>query len=297
VWPPRSRLGLGLAALGRPGYINLGHAEALGHDLDPASMERRCHAVMDEAYALGVRHFDAARSYGRAEEWLASWPPRQDVTVSSKWGYTYTAGWRVDAEKHEVKDHSAANFDKQLAESRALFGDRLDLYQIHSATLESGVLDDRAVLARLQRLREAGVRVGLSLTGPRQAATLEKALALDLFDAVQATFNVLETSVGTQLARAHDAGLLVIVKECMANGRALEVPEVRAEAQRLGVGADAAALSFVLGQRFAEVVLSGAATVEQVRQNAAALSVTASLPDLAEPPDVYWNKRSRLPWN
>ena len=98
---------------------------------------------MDEAYRLGVRHFDAARSYGRAEEWLARWPAHEGVTLASKWGYTYTAGWRVDAEKHEVKDHAAANFDKQLAESRALLGDRLDLYQIHSATLESGVLDEQ----------------------------------------------------------------------------------------------------------------------------------------------------------
>ena len=32
-------LGLGLAALGRPGYINLGHAADLAHDYDVAAME------------------------------------------------------------------------------------------------------------------------------------------------------------------------------------------------------------------------------------------------------------------
>src|SRR5581483_11890912 len=97
-----SRLGLGLAALGRPGYINLGHADDLAGHTDVASMERAAHAVLDAAYDAGVRYFDAARSYGKAEAFLASWLARRglapgDVTVASKWGYTYTTDWRVDA--------------------------------------------------------------------------------------------------------------------------------------------------------------------------------------------------------
>ena len=59
-----AQLGLGLAALGRPGYITLGHGQDLGADRDPAEMERRCHAVLDAAWAGGVRWFDAARSCG-----------------------------------------------------------------------------------------------------------------------------------------------------------------------------------------------------------------------------------------
>ena len=66
-------LGLGLAALGRPGYINLGHAADLAHDYDVAAMEKRAHAALDAAWAAGVRYFDAARSYGRAEEFLGRW--------------------------------------------------------------------------------------------------------------------------------------------------------------------------------------------------------------------------------
>src|SRR6516162_7845028 len=92
-----SRLGLGLAALGRPGYINLGHADDLRHDYDVAAMEARAHAVLDAAWGAGIRYFDAARSYGRGEAFLGSWltcrtiaPDR--VVVGSKWGYTYTAG-------------------------------------------------------------------------------------------------------------------------------------------------------------------------------------------------------------
>src|SRR5262249_12683012 len=141
-----SRIGLGLAALGRPGYINVGHGEDLHHEYDVAAMEAHCHAVLDAAWQSGIRYFDAARSYGRAEEFLASGlaKPRiepNQVVIGSKWGYAYTAGWRVDAEKHEIKEHSLSRLKAQYAESRQLLGDHLDLYQIHSVTLERGVLD------------------------------------------------------------------------------------------------------------------------------------------------------------
>ena len=68
-----SRIGLGLAALGRPGYINLGHSKDLEQNYAVQAMERRAHQVLDAAYAAGVRYFDAARSYGRAEAFLGSW--------------------------------------------------------------------------------------------------------------------------------------------------------------------------------------------------------------------------------
>jgi aryl-alcohol dehydrogenase-like predicted oxidoreductase len=93
-----SRLGLGLVALGRPGYINIGHDADIGSDRAVATMESRAHAVLDAAWSAGICYFDAARSYGRAEAFLASWlasrkiPPSQ-MTVGSKWGYTYTANW------------------------------------------------------------------------------------------------------------------------------------------------------------------------------------------------------------
>ena len=148
-----TRIGLGLAALGRPGYITLGRAADIGADRSVEAMERRCHAMLDRAYAAGVRYFDAARSYGFAEAFLASWLhtrglPADAVTVGSKWGYTYVGAWRLDAPAHEIKDLSVDALRRQLLESRAVLGDRLRLYQVHSATLESGVLDDRQVFER-----------------------------------------------------------------------------------------------------------------------------------------------------
>ncbi len=305
-----SPIGLGLAALGRPGYINLGHAGDVG-DTHVEAMERHAHDVLDAAYADGVRYFDAARSYGRAEAFLASWLDQRDfgpddLTVGSKWGYTYTADWRVDAEVHEVKDLTAETLRRQLGETRALLGERLELYQIHSATAESGVLDDPAVRDELARLRESGVFIGFTTTGPRQADTIERALEVGGFDAVQSTWNLHERSAGPALAAAHDAGLGVIIKEAVANGRLTARGDnaLLAEAAReRGTTPDALALSAVLAQPWVDVVLSGASSEDMLRSNLAAVDVAwdagldEHLATLAEPAEEYWELRSKLPWN
>jgi aryl-alcohol dehydrogenase-like predicted oxidoreductase len=297
-----SRIGLGLAAVGRPGYINLGHDVDLPAPRTVEALRERAHALLDQAYAAGVRHVDVARSYGRAEEFLADWlrarPDVADVVVGSKWGYTYTAGWRVDADVHEVKDHGVGTFDRQLAETRALLGTRLDLYQVHSVTPDSTALTDRVLHHRLAALAAGGVTVGLSTSGPHQGAAIRAALAVrvdgePLFRSVQATWNLLEPAAGPALAEAYDAGCRVIVKEALANGRL---------AAREGGTSDVVALAAVLHQPWADVVLSGAATTTQLASNLRATEVTLTpqdltrLADLAEPGERYWRIRAGLPW-
>ena len=306
-------VGLGLAALGRPAYITTGRDHDLGEDRSLESMESRTHEVLDAAWESGVRYLDAARSYGYAERFLASWlrsrsvDPR-DITVGSKWGYRYVGEWRMDAAVHEVKDHSLSMLAAQLPESRALLGPWLRLYQVHSATLESGILTDTAVLAELARLRaEEGLVIGLSVSGAHQADVIRAALdvrvdGVNPFACVQATWNLLEPSAGVALAAAHDAGWGVIVKEALANGRLLNEPVVLSVAARIGAGADALAIAAVLANPWADVALSGAATPGQVRANAGAVDVVLEPHDLseldacAEPADAYWRARAARAW-
>ncbi|MFJ1973577.1 aldo/keto reductase [Streptomyces sp. NPDC087903] len=312
---PTCHLGLGLAAVGRPGYINLGRERDLPADRSVGALRARTHELLDAAYAQGVRYFDVARSYGRSEEFLADWlnarPDIEDVVVGSKWGYTYTAGWSADAERHEVKDHSAETYERQRAETAELLGDRLDLYQIHSVTPDSPALTDKELHAKLAEAAARGLSIGFSTSGPAQADAIRAALAVTvdgepLFRTVQSTFNALETSAGPALAEAHDAGLTVIVKEGMANGRLAgpQAPDaLKAVAEETSLGCDAVALALILREPWAGVVLSGAATTGQLASNLHAAVVdldedqAARLAALAEDPRAYWERRGNLPWH
>src|SRR5439155_16964013 len=220
----------------------------------------------------------AARASGRAEAFLASWLRARglkphDVTVGSKWGYTYVGAWCTDAPVHEVKHHSVATLRRQIVESRELLGDYLDLYEIHSATIESGVLEDASLLAKLNQLRTEGLVIGLTTSGPRQGEVIHRALdvrvdGVDPFSCVQATWNLLERSAGPALSEAHDRGWGVIVKEAVANGRLTphnQGPERIAldpVAARHGSMIDAIALAAVLAEPWVDVALSGAVTTE-----------------------------------
>jgi aryl-alcohol dehydrogenase-like predicted oxidoreductase len=315
----RDRLGIGLAAVGRPAYINEGRDRDLGRRRSVDDLRARTEAVLDTAYAAGIRYLDTARSYGRAEEFLAGWlrsrPDVDDVVVGSKWGYRYVGGWRLDADVHEVKDHSLAAFTEQLAETRTLLGRRLSIYHVHSATLDTGALTDVALHRALAELREEGVQVGITTSGPAQAEAVRRALDVvvdgePLFTSVQSTWNLLETSVAPALAAAVAAGVHVIVKETLANGRLApgssdDGPGVRRASEMaasLDVGLDQLAMATALAQPWAARVLSGAAGPEQVRSNVASVELALpadllhELSTLAEDPTFYWAARSHRSW-
>jgi aryl-alcohol dehydrogenase-like predicted oxidoreductase len=234
--------------------------------------------------------------------------------------------------------------------------------QIHSATLESGVLENEEILLELERVkRELGWHIGLSVSGVQQGEVIRLAMARrtadgrPLFDSVQATWNVLEQSAGERmtvggsltarllqkpipasclrssplalsprsdlrlplplflagvaLAEASRAGMDVIVKEGMANGRVLQgkyFATLQAAAERHGSSPDAVALAVAMLQPFQPMVLSGAASVEHLQSNARALKLVQELSQeevdeilgaLRQEPSEYWAERSALAWN
>lgn len=234
-------------------------------------------------------------------------------------GYEYTAGWRVhvsDGEAHEVKKHTLAQHQKQLQETRDLLGDNLALYQIHSATEASGVLESEEILAALGSLRDEGVDIGASVSHPQlrpiELATAAQAGEKPLFSSLQATFNLLDQSAGPRLRAAAEAGCFVIIKEALANGRltsrAASTPALEllaAEAAALGTTMDALALAWVLSKPWVGMVLSGASSAEMLRSNCDALRLVPLPADLEEKlgvafcmdPEEYWADRRALEWN
>ena len=323
--PMTAQLGLGMAALGRPGYVTLDHAAALGGDYDPAAMESHAHEVLAAAYELGVRYFDMARSYGKAEDFFASWLANKrlvpgDVTVASKWGYTYTAGWSTRAEQHEVKDHSLATFTRQFEESIERLDGYLSLYQIHSVTADGKTFDDDALIDAIAKLKEKGIRAGFSTSGPGQATAIGRSLELErdgrrVFDSVQSTWNLFERGAEAALSEAHDAGMKVVIKEALANGRLTHAnhgqdpmlsnhfSKIRMSAENHGTTIEMLAMSAALTRPWADFVLSGAATVVQIAGNAHAREfkfnqeLDEELSAFAVNSNDYWRARSGFSWN
>ena len=243
-----------------------------------------------------------------------------EVSVASKWGYTYTAGWSTSAAQHEVKDHSLAAFKRQLAESVERLGRHLSVYQIHSVTAESKTLEDDALIDAIATLRERGIRAGLSVSGAGQDVAIRRSLEVRrdgerVFDSVQATWNLLERGAESALKDAHGAGMKVVVKEALANGRLSQgnrdqadllfpaVARIRELAKSRGLTVETLALGAALARPWADIVLTGAATVGQIQSNVAALELAYD-PELEEKlrsvsigSAEYWRARSSFPWN
>lgn len=97
------KMGLGMAALGRPGYINLDRDTILGDkDRTLDRMQGQANQVLDQLFRSscnggdGTRMtpwIDCARSYGLSEMMVGEYLRNNNVKpnevyVSSKWGYS-----------------------------------------------------------------------------------------------------------------------------------------------------------------------------------------------------------------
>jgi aryl-alcohol dehydrogenase-like predicted oxidoreductase len=208
------------------------------------------------------------------------------------------------------------NFWKQVKETEEYIGDYVKLYQVHSATFESGILSNIDVHAAMaQCRRDRGWKLGLSVSGPMQNKVLLEAMTLQavgesipLFDSVQCTYNLLEQRAGEALCVASQAGMDIIVKEGLGNGRVLKHPVVLEYSQRLNCKPDQLALGCILAQPFRPRVLSGAVTPEQLDSNVKAFEIADKLQNEHElledimsrcvmSSEQYWDERASLQWN
>ena len=313
-------LGLGTAAIGRPQYINIRQQQS-EEQLSLSKFRLQGLALLDSAYNNGIRYFDTAPGYGIAEQLLIDWlKEKQDPTieVATKWGYTYVANFDKNATVHEVKEHSINKLNEQWNQSQKLLP-FLTTYQIHSATLETGVLENQEVLHRLAELKnEHHLKIGLSTTGANQVEVLKKALNVEvdgvqLFEVFQITYNVFDQSASSTIQRITNENKRVVIKEALANGRVFPNPkysnysEVYLQlsnlAEKYNVGIDAIALRFCIDSVPVFKVLCGASLEqhldENLKMNTFQLeeSEVALLESLQVNPEKYWQERKQLDWN
>ncbi|MDB4270748.1 aldo/keto reductase [bacterium] len=313
------QLGLGTAALGRPQYINVRQEEPKEQDLE--SFKKQGFTVLENAYNLGIRYFDTAPGYGLAEQLLLEWLQTKNdpgIQIATKWGYTYVANFDVNAVIHEIKEHSIEKLQEQWEVSKA-FLPHLKVYQIHSTTLETGVLANEAVLNQLALLKkEHNLEIGITTTGFNQVAVIKKALDVtvgghQLFDAFQVTYNMLDQSLRDILSDLIQQNKKIIIKEALANGRIFrnnaykKYRDLYNELERLShkydVGADAIALQFSAQTVAKSIILSGASNTTQLQENLRLNTFRLSEEEIQElaafkiDPITYWEERKQLKWN
>lgn len=314
-----SHIGLGTAAIGRPQYINL-RQEAVD-DFSLAEFRKHGKLILNEAYRNGIRYFDTAPGYGLAEQLLIDWIQEygyKDVEIASKWGYTYVANFNPSAKIHEVKEHTISKLNQQWEQSKNLLP-YLSSYQIHSATFESGVFENKQVLNRLGELKaNHGLLIGLTTSGPNQAAVIQQSLETEiggetLFDVYQITYNLMDQSlleVG-ELLQAKKKRM--VIKEVLANGRIFPnakyhhyaglYKQLQILAEKYEVGIDAIALRFCIDSIKPYKVLSGASNEGHITENLMANKFELEEKELSKlqqfsvAPEHYWLERKRMNWN
>ena len=216
------------------------------------------------------------------------------VTVVSKWGYTYTAGWtsrRASRGEGPLARHAPASDRREPARPRRAS----DLYQIHSATPRAASLRPGSA-GRASRIRAGGGRIGLTLSGPRQAE-VGRRRSRSRSTAQPLRYRAGDLERARTLGRRSDAkrargGQVVIVKEALANGiltarRRRHSPgekgsSPRRAARERGTTIDAIALAAALARRGFDVVLSGAASASSCARTT--------------PLDLAWDDESKPRW-
>jgi len=313
------QLGLGTAALGRPQYINVRQKAVSIANLE--TFKKDSFSVLEAAYKLGIRYFDTAPGYGLAEQLLLDWLKTKNdhtIEIATKWGYTYTANFDPNAKIHEVKAHSLEKLKEQWELSKQ-FLPHLKVYQIHSATFETGVLENKAILEHLAYLKNTHhIKMGITTTGANQVEVLKRALDVEvngkpLFDVFQVTYNVLDQSLKAVLSLLTQGNKSIVIKEALANGRLFRNTNYRGYndmytvlerlASQYGVGVDAICLQYAAQTIPGSKVLSGASSELQLQENFKMNTFVLSDLELEELSSFktdttkYWEERKQLDWN
>ena len=297
------RLGLGCAQLG---------------NLYRAMSDETAYAIVDEAWAQGIRYFDTAPHYGlglserRLGVALAG-RPREEYVLSTKVGRllaenpAYTGverddeGFDVPADLVRRRDYSRDGVLRSLESSLTRLGlDRIDIAFVHDP--EDYVDEALAgAVPALVELREQGVvsHVGLGMNFDKVLARFVRESDVDTI-MLAGRYTLLEQpaldellplcverGVRVMAAGVYNSGILATPSPGTTYNYETAPAELVEKAQRIadvcarfGVELPAAAVALVAKHPAVEAVVLGASSVEQVRANVARAS--------ADVPPALW---------
>src|SRR5260370_19857554 len=240
----RVEFGLGTIGIGKPwGFAN-----------PEVPDERQALTLLERAFALGVRYYDTAPSYGVSEERLGRYlaaltaGERSQVRIATKFGEHW------DADKAEpFVDHSFDALRRSLDGSLARLG-RIDFLQLHRTTPQ--LLDSRD----LARAWEYASTLGITAIGASVSdlVSAEIAIANPAYRILQFPYNVAQQTFADILDRAGARGMKIAINRPFGMGRMLY------ENREL---TKAGAFAFILAKPFEGVILSGTKSPDHVEEN------------------------------
>lgn len=249
--PPIPRRKLGRTGLEVP-ILGLGTAPlgTLPDDQEDAAV-----AVVERAYALGVRYFDTAPSYDkhRAERRLGkALAGRRDQVVLATKSFL-------------AKEPALAELEQSL---RALATDHVDVFQVHAVgdheDRKRKLDSEKGALAAALQAKQAGKCRFIGVTGHAEPEVLAQCLEDFPFDTILVPVNCVDplwvSFVQGLLPKAKEKGTAVIAMKVFAAGKLVEGGKVTA----------AECLRWALSQDVA-VAVPGCKAIAEVEVDAAAV--------------------------
>jgi aryl-alcohol dehydrogenase-like predicted oxidoreductase len=241
---PSVELGLGIIGLGK----------VWGHVSGEVPSELEAVGLLEFAWLTGIRYFDAAPSYGVAEErlglFLRALDPveRRGLTIATKFGEHWDA-----ARNEPFVDHSYDALCRSLDRSLRHLG-RIDILQLHKTTPDALRSRD------LARAWDYAASLGITRLGASVSDLESAGMVIDepRYSAIQLPLNRSNTTFSASVERASERGMWIATNRPFAMGAMLygEQPVSREEAFR-----------FVLDHAFTGVVLTGTRSREHLREN------------------------------
>ena len=241
---PRVEFALGLIGIGKP--WGFAHPEVPD--------ERQALTLLERAFALGVRYFDTAPSYGVSEErlgrWVATLTPgeRGALRIATKFGEHWDA-----AQGEPFVDHSLDALRRSLDGSLARLG-RIDFLQLHKTTPQ--VLRSRDLARAWEYAATLGITaIGASVSDLESA---ELAIAGSAYGLLQFPYNAVQRTFGGILEQASARGMKIAVNRPFGMGRMLYENRELTKTDAFG---------FILDKRFEGVILSGTKSPDHLEEN------------------------------
>jgi aryl-alcohol dehydrogenase-like predicted oxidoreductase len=287
-----SEVGFGAWAIG--GTASLGQFQIGWGKVDDSESIR----AIEAAFELGIDFFDTADVYGagHSEELLAKvFSTRRDqVVIASKGGNL------TDKHGQWQKDFSGEFLSQRVEDSlRRLKSDYIDLYQLHTPSTGEQLEQALANAETLDRLVEQGkIRAyGISI-GPLEHGLRQ--IEAGYGSTIQVVYNILQREPEKELLpKAKEAKIGIIPRVPLAYGfltgkftkdstfgpddhRSHSVPpeklrdwvektdRLKPIAAEVGISMPQLALQYILAHEAVSVVIPGAKSEQQVKQNAAA---------------------------